>query len=548
MAVSKEDHINILIELNKAVKAHHFYPQGHPNLKTSLKHCLDFLKKVLQEHGEIKWKVQQRFFFDGKSPIAQDNHQISSLASKFFVRRIKEIILRPEMTEDDLRTIIDIITTEPGEIQARGGVESIIGESPLKGIVINSMNYNDIARFRKEIDDRKDDGGEIGREEAREVAEGNGQVDTEGEGGGADTTATEDASQRQGDVFSALEFLKTEDTPDDEDISTLLGRIKEETDPKRYRELAGRIVGKSKALISKNLLHDLYPVISVLSRHLTGDLPEDIKEIARKSIDSILTEELINYLVKRFVTIDEKGGKEMEGTILACGDRVIGPLLDVLSESEETVVRRRLFNILVRFGERIRTEVEKRLNSEKWFVVRQMVALLGVVGDERSVTALGRIWDHPNVKVKREVLKTLARIPSPGSTRILINALDDKDKSVKIQAMISLGLLKDPASVDALGRIVNRWTPFSNNLDERREAIKALGIIGDSSATPYLERLLTKRVWFGKRAFEELRILAVNALGRIGTREALAVVEKVLQKSQGRLHNICKSILTEKTR
>jgi HEAT repeat protein len=218
-------------------------------------------------------------------------------------------------------------------------------------------------------------------------------------------------------------------------------------------------------------------------------------------------------------------------------------LLDALVDSPEAHARRNIFNSLVSLGERIRPEVERRLDDERWFAARQMVSLLGALGGTQSLEALETAYARPEISVKKEVLKSLARIPSKKSSNILMEALKDSNRSIQGQAIISLGMLRDPEAVDVLGEIAVKRDTFSDYFEQRKEAVKALGIIGDQRGVPFLTRLLFKRVWFGKRDHEELCSLAVIALGKIGGYEALEAIERAYNESAGALYSTCKRVI-----
>jgi hypothetical protein len=78
------DHNNILIELNKTVKALNFYPKGHPVLKAQLEHFNSLLKQAITEQGAIKWNVDQKGFYLEEKPIATTQEGIAALAKQFF--------------------------------------------------------------------------------------------------------------------------------------------------------------------------------------------------------------------------------------------------------------------------------------------------------------------------------------------------------------------------------------------------------------------------------------------------------------------------------
>ena len=221
-------------------------------------------------------------------------------------------------------------------------------------------------------------------------------------------------------------------------------------------------------------------------------------------------------------------------------------MLNALIDAQEASRRRNIFNATILFGKKILPLVHKELDNEQWYAVRQMVALLGELGDPSTINLLEYAYANEDLRVKKEVLKSLARIQGAASTAFLLRTLDEEDQALVIQAIISLGMLRDSSAVDEIGKIALKWKPFSDNQDSKREAIKALGIISDTRAIPYLTKILLKTRWFNKQVYEDARSLAANSLNMIGGEEAYKAIAKVRANSTGELYNICKRILDGK--
>ena len=58
--------------------------------------------------------------------------------------------------------------------------------------------------------------------------------------------------------------------------------------------------------------------------------------------------------------------------------------------------------MLVRLGEKILPLIEAKMLDTRWFTMRQMVALLGAIGDARSIPPLEAAYNHADVRVKKK--------------------------------------------------------------------------------------------------------------------------------------------------
>ncbi len=508
------DITNILIELNRAVKILNFYPQGHPHRDEAVRNCYELLKGLVEEEGEVELqKVDKRVAVNG----AHSHHAFStSLAREFFLRKIEAITFTRGFTEQDVLVFLGLFVAKPEEVLERGGAERIIIEENTQGLLVNDLTF------------------EVIESEREQQKEHYAQADS-----------------REGDKEDNLEKKEEETIHHEEDsLPWLIDRIEQEKDVIRYNDLAIRMVEKALHLVGARGFDELFPALRVFLKHtLVNSLPEEIRKKARECLSQLLgNEDIVRYLVSRIGRQDETEQTTIHHLLVMCEDRSVDVMLDALVDIEDAQVRRRLFNALIYFGDRMRDRVEARLDDPRWFAVRQMVSLLGAIGGEDSLDALEQAYMHEDVRVKKEVLKSLARIPSPRSSRLLIATIHDReaDRALKGQAVISLAILKDKEAVDVLGELATRRDAFTDNTDLKKEAVKALGIIGDRRALPYLEKLATRRAWFRRQANEELKTLAILSLGKIGGEEAMDIIRRVCNQSTGSLYTTCRRVLEGK--
>lgn len=524
------------MELNKAVKMHNFYPEGHPNLDSTLNNCFALLKKGIDERGEITLALDPKGFYADKNPIAPGSEELSALAKKFFYRRIKELSFTTRLVPGEIKELLSILKLDPEELQAKGGAEALFAAKGISGILLNEMRYEDLMKLKKELEEKEqveDEGPEIAEEEEKEEAEEKEEEETQG-------------------TDEEAEAAEPEEPPkEDEGLQVLLEQLAGETDLLKYNDISVRIMERSGALALEGKFEEIVPVLVTFHAHSTpaSDLHVDLRTIALERLDALLVDNgTLNHLIWKVGNKVEDRRALLQRIVLRGGEQAMTMLLNALVDAQEASRRRNIFNAAVLFGKKILPLVEKELDNEKWYAVRQMVALLGELRDPSTIDLLQQGYGNDDVRVKKEVLKSLARIQGPASIAFLLKALDEEDQSLMTQAVISLGMMRDPSVIDSLGHIALKWEPFGDNQDPMKEAIKALGIIGDQRAVTYLTKVLFKKKWLGKRMYEEARTLAANSLGMIGGEEAYQALEKVRQGSTGELYNACKRILDGRER
>lgn len=163
-------------------------------------------------------------------------------------------------------------------------------------------------------------------------------------------------------------------------------------------------------------------------------------------------------------TVDEAA---LAASIQRMGSTAIDPLLDVLAESDSREVRRRVFDALAGMGPWVAERTVERLLDGRWFVIRNMLALLQRLDTIPEIFDPHRYLMHPDARVRRAALP-LALRDERRRERILAAALSDEDERMVRIALLELG---EEVPEPVLPTLVNRVVAF----ELRTVEIRALG-------------------------------------------------------------------------
>ena len=178
------------------------------------------------------------------------------------------------------------------------------------------------------------------------------------------------------------------------------------------------------------------------------------------------------------------------------------------------------------------------LKDERWYVVRNMVAILGQIGSRESVHAFRPALFHKDQRVRKETIHALVKTGGNDAVSMILALLDDEDQAIVLHAIMALGLLKSKVAVPLLIKIVEKPDFFSRREKEKKEAIQSLGRIGDKQATLPLLKVLEANSWLPWNKWDDLKIMAATALGRIEDEAALSVLKRHAAGG-GRLGKAC---------
>jgi hypothetical protein len=179
---------------------------------------------------------------------------------------------------------------------------------------------------------------------------------------------------------------------------------------------------------------------------------------------------------------------QLKDLIARLGAAAARSLLNALIAAADQTRRRRLFNILSSLGAAIVPEAQKLLRDSRWFVVRNMIALLRAVGDKTSLPEIRRCAENPDLRVRLEAIKTLLAFDPSVPKDLLETAILDKDPKLAEAAVVLTGQYGIQEAKQPLVAILRGWDPFGARRSLRLKALRALADLGDPAVLPSIDR------------------------------------------------------------
>ncbi len=182
------------------------------------------------------------------------------------------------------------------------------------------------------------------------------------------------------------------------------------------------------------------------------------------------------------------------------------------------------------------------LADSRWFVVRNTVFVLGQIGGREVVEMLELAAQHPDARVRRQVVQSLGNVPPEDRLPILAHQLHTADLRLLSAALAILGRHQSPATTRALLHQIQAPDFESRSPEHQRLLFNALAEVADDDAVPALGAMVQKGGWFARRTPQ--RLAAAQALQRIGTEKALAVLEEGLRSGNEAVKAVCLEALS----
>ena len=219
----------------------------------------------------------------------------------------------------------------------------------------------------------------------------------------------------------------------------------------------------------------------------------------------------------------EERRREYYAVCREIGDDMAMAIRNDLAGTTDRLSRRIHCEALVEMGDAGRRMIEEMAVDENRFLVQNAVAILGNQGGDNAVGLITSALANPDPRVRREALKSLAKLQAEDSGELVRDLLDDPDQSVKIGAAVAAGELRVRLAVKPLLAMLDA----NPDPDEVLLLLGALGQLGDPGAVQSIKKHAVRTLF--RKPPAEVRIAAYRALHLIGTPHAKQLLKDVVR-------------------
>lgn len=247
---------------------------------------------------------------------------------------------------------------------------------------------------------------------------------------------------------------------------------------------------------------------------------------------------------KAVAALDAQGGTGIEAFLAfsrALGLDAADWMTTMLAESQDQRTRRPLARAI---ADLVRDHPERVLpwmSDERWYVVRNVVHILGWIGGDQVAVHLKAATQHPELRVRREVVAALNTASADVSRPILLSMLGAAEPRLFNAILQQLSQMKDPTVAQHLIEIVRDDQFQARSDDDKRAVFMALAGQGDA-VIAVLEEELNRGGLFTHGLEPHWQSVAL-CLARIGTPAARASLEDGVRSNKAGIRKACQQAL-----
>ncbi|MDA8123270.1 MAG: HEAT repeat domain-containing protein [Deltaproteobacteria bacterium] len=490
-----------IAELAKGMKSVGFYPPGHPTLIQIISKIISNFEEIPLPEAGLEIDVTRNALLFQDTPLPAPNKTVIDLNRELYIRQASKIIFLPNLKPSEMVEFLGILSRDIQEIQDEGGIERLLLRKKVSRIWANRVDYLGLTEMLK-------------KEEA-------GSEDPEGDG------------MENGELQDSLDDI----APEELTIGDIISMIEKESDPVAYRD---HLIALSRALYNERMdrkIEHASRALMIFAGHVQQPPMQnpEIANLARLGIKEMASDELVAHYIHLLRDKGGKGRREVETVLTAFEDRAVKPLLKTLADEEDLLLRKSIVEIVVRIGRPAVPAILENLNDARWFMVRNMVTILGSLGLPDLAPHVATTLSHPDLRVKKEAIKALSKLPHPSAVTSLGELCFFPEETVALTATAAMSAKKESEAVLTLYRRAVEKRFFFPNYRLAHEAIDSLRTIGTDEAITALEEILRTSAIRETQRLRAMKSHALRSISKIRGEKAREALQRCAKAPEGYL-------------
>ena len=539
--------------LARTLKTCRLYDANNPTVVRFRDELAQALTRLLDEHGGVTFKFSSDDVFFEDASLYPARSRDDNLALAFYRDGIHALTFLPGVEAQEVEAFLDAILQVTGQNTGDNDLVTLLWETHLPHIEVDYVPAEgDVGA-----------GAPVEGQEGQEPAPWPSFVAAEEEGGEApagagaggpaggrsDDWSTGDSTVEVEAGFEELESLAPGETQ----------RFLREYHAEHQVDLITATIAVASAFVhAESAPADRGELSRFLPRVLGQAITHGAWAEARETLALLrrcegewsveaFTQELFQPIsiagaVERLDQQDSAAVAEFVEFAKELGDPGVDWLNLTLAESQQRKTRRLLAEAIAHLCRDNPERLAPWLSDPRWYVVRNVVHILGWIGGNQIIGLLQVALRHPEPRVRQEVVAALGQADLAVARPLLLNMLEGADTRMFCSVLHHLSIARDEKTSNLMLTFLVDPEFEQRPLEERRAVYSTLAATGGDEVVPALEAELHRGNWLSR--FQEVHRQAVaRCLARVGTPLARAVLERGARSKRAPVRKACEDAL-----
>jgi hypothetical protein len=275
------------------------------------------------------------------------------------------------------------------------------------------------------------------------------------------------------------------------------------------------------SLLKQKDFETMVPILMKL-RNIKNSLAEEKQTAAlRRILDSSSKPHFIFLVGEAMKSDPEMEPRPVLQYFQFLTPQAVGPLCQLLSRLESGKWRKIITDYLTEVSRDDIEPLTSFLSDRNSSLVRQILSILEKINHPSTPKYLGSLVAHPDLKLREATLQLLAQF-GERTKDLILRFLKDPSAEIRAKASILLARMAKQQAVKPLMEIILSEEFYKRAYEEKASFFRALGETGSKEVIPVLQKIASKKNFFNRGKWEEMRLCATNTLKMMGAQATVA--------------------------
>lgn len=333
-----------------------------------------------------------------------------------------------------------------------------------------------------------------------------------------------------------------EEQPAEQNLMEILFDLLEhQVDSAQEQAIQQNLIDLSRCFLQAGDFTRLRDIYAIWSRYLYSE----------KSTVTIFEEQVLTHqtqssfmaeVLDSFELLDPSVHEQIADYIITVGEPYSELLITQLGQAPTWEERKMWMGILEGIEGDAQDKILKALDDKRWYLVRNLLTVINKRLDPGSLRIIQKLCEHDHPKVRAEAIRTLFSCNPATANRQLLAELGKSDPEARLAAIEIADSSKDHSVLKLLHDTVLANSSSEQILQEQLEAVRTLTRIGNRESLAVLNRVISKQGLLPNRRMKKLQEEIIRNLADFPDERASELLKK---HCRGKFKHLAKTVLEQ---